>query len=330
MRRRTHPVARLVRSLAFTALAIGGATSVQAARLDLGNYMDPTGAITVLHKGPSSDPYFALQALLLAHDNGMDISATGQRFAEWLVPRQKPDGTFDRFCKTPEGWASCKTADADDSLLAMWIRLLLVLPADVRAKPVYAKSIAASKVALARLYQPSRGVYMVAPVTLHGLFMDNLEVWSLFATPGMTGEPPAAELARTVHATFWDKVNRRFMVSTQLEQQGQPQTFYPDAVAQIFPQMVGFPLLPAEAGAHYREWMGKHRKEWLQQSVKDYPWGIIAVLAVNRGDTGSARCWLRQSTPMRHSTRWAVTDEVSYQILSGRGLTPASSRAACD
>jgi len=35
--------------------------------LDLRGYMDSSGAITVHHNGQSVDPYFALQALLLAH-----------------------------------------------------------------------------------------------------------------------------------------------------------------------------------------------------------------------------------------------------------------------
>ncbi len=36
--------------------------------------------------------------------------------------------------------------------------------------------------------------------------------------------------------------------------------FYPEPVAQIFPLMVGFPLLPADARSYYRTWMSAHRR----------------------------------------------------------------------
>ena len=88
-------------------LGVTGCASA-APRLDLGGYADESGAITVLHKGDSADPYFAMQALMLAHENGMDVSAPAEKFVNWLVPRQKPDGTFDRFCRgADKKWVSC-------------------------------------------------------------------------------------------------------------------------------------------------------------------------------------------------------------------------------
>lgn len=220
-----------------------------APRLDLAGYTDDSGAITVLHKGDSADPYFAMQALLLAHENGMDVSVSAEKFANWLVPRQKPDGTFDRFCRgADKKWVSCKTADADDSLLAMWMKLLETMPAQLARNPVWNKSYQISKVSLEHLYQPSRGIYMVSPLVLHGLFMDNLEVWSRMVHLKQPQQRTDSDkLARAIHATFWDPVNKRFLVSTQLEQRAQKPAFYPDHVAQIFPLMFDFPLLPANA-----------------------------------------------------------------------------------
>lgn len=322
---------RLRRVLALAALSCAGAAQ-PATQLDLTGYADPAGPISVLHKGEFSDPYFALQALLLAHDNGLDIAGAGTRFARWLVAWQKPDGTFDRFCRSAAGrWVACQPADADDALLALWMRLLDVLPQAIRNEPALRKSHATSRAALDHLFQPSRGVYMVSPLVLHGLFIDNLEVWSLRSTPGPAAAPDGGRaLARSIHDTFWDPVNRRFMVSTQLEQRALPQTFYPHHVAQVFPLLVGFPLLPAEARAHYRDWMRLHRGDWLAQGRKDFPWGVLAVLAVRQGDSASARCWLREVAGTRHSVRWAVTDEVSYQILAGRGFQPAPAEAVCN
>ena len=293
-------------------------------------YQNDTGAIPILFKGETADPYFAMQALLLAHDNGMDITAAAEKFANWLVGRQKPDGTFDRFCLNPaKVWISCKTADADDSLLALWMRLLETMPKQLSKNPVWAKSYAVSKKALDYLYQPSRGVYMVSPVYLHGLFMDNLEVWSLKVHAKSYKPAEADKFAKDIYQTFWQPASSSFLVSTQIEQQTQKPQFYPDHVAQIFPLLVDFPLLPQSPKAYYKNWMRKHRAEWLRHGELDYPWGLLAVLAVRQGDELSARCWLRETAGMRHSNRWAVTDEAAFLVLAAKRIQPASKNANC-
>lgn len=299
--------------------------------LDLTGYADANGAISVIYAGDSVDPYFAMQALLLGQENGLDVSESAEKFVNWLVPYQKPDGTFNRFCRTPtKTWVSCQAADADDSLLAIWMKLLETMPLRLKSNPVWSKSYSVAKVSLEHLYQPSRGIYMVSPVYLHGLFMDNLEVWSLkvhLKQPGQRAE--ADQLAKTIQGTFWDPVNKRFIVSTQLEQKAQKPAFYPDHVGQIFPLLVGFSPLPAEASSYYRDWMRAHRAEWLSQGKADYPWGLLAVLALRQNDSDSAACWLRESTPLRHGPRWAVSDEVSYQILVAKGVKSASAVGSC-
>ena len=320
----------IVSSLVVSVLLLHATAVHAAATLDLRGYTDSSGAITILNGGDTTDPYFAMQALLLAHDNGLDVSAPAEKFANWLLPYQKPDGTFDRFCRgADKNWASCKTADADDSLLAIWMRLLQTMPAKLAKNPAWMKSHQISKSALDHLFQPSRGIYMVSPVYLHGLFMDNLEVWSLKAHL-KTAKPGETDmLARAIHSTFWSPVNKHFLISTQLEQQAQKPLFYPDHVAQIFPLLVDFPLLPQDARQYYQNWMRMHRADWLIQGEKDYPWGLLAVLAVRQNDKHSARCWLREVSSLRHSSRWAVTDEVAYQILASKGISPADKGTAC-
>lgn len=320
----------------LTAMLLSGWLSLHTAtvsaiqKFDLQGYTDESGVITILNGGESADPYFALQALLLAHDNGMDIAVPAARFANWLVPHQKPDGTFDRFCKSAsKTWVSCKTADADDSLLALWMRLLETMPEQLSKMPSWNNSHAVAKKALDNLYQPSRGIYMVSPVYLHGLFMDNLEVWSMKAHSKQFTPGEVSKLAQDIHRTFWQPVNKKFLVSTQLEQQTEKPRFYPDHTAQIFPLLVDFPILPQGARSYYKNWMKLHRKEWLQHSEADYPWGLLAVLALRQGDIPSARCWLREASDMRHSSRWAVTDEAAFQILASRRIMPAGKSANC-
>ena len=322
-----HSISRWVLGALLAYCTLAGAST----RLELSGYTDGSGAITVLNGGDSADPYFAMQALLLAHDNGMNISGVAEKFVRWLVPQQKPDGTFDRFCRGPDQkWMSCKVADADDSLLAIWMRLLETMPLQLRTIPAWTKSYSISEASLNHLFQPSRGIYMVSPVYLHGLFMDNLEVWSLSAHSKQTTQKAAAEkLKRAINETFWDPVNKRFLVSTQLEQKTQPEAFYPDKVAQVFPLLVDFPVPGGDARSYYRNWMKMHRAEWLRQGETDYPWGLLAVLALRQGDLSSAQCWIRVATPLRHGSRWAITDEASYQILVSKGIAAAPKLALC-
>lgn len=302
-----------------------------ATRLELGGYTDASGAITVLNGGDSVDPYFAMQALLLAHDNGMNISAPAEKFVNWLLPQQKPDGTFDRFCRGADGkWASCKTADADDSLLAIWMRLLETMPVQLRTIPAWTKSHSISEASLDHLYQPSRGIFMVSPVYLHGLFMDNLEVWSLKTRSKIPARAAAAgKLEKSINDTFWDPVKKSYLVSTQFEQKAQAEAFYPDQVAQVFPLLVDFPVPGGNSHAYYGKWMTAHRAQWLRQGDADYPWGLLAVLAIRQGDQPSARCWIREAAPLRHGPRWSITDEASYQILASKGVTAAPPAAPC-
>ncbi len=328
---------KLIPFLAGCALIVLGGLSGPVAhsgvvpQLDLSGYSHENGVITVLHGGTSFDPYFAMQALLLAHENGMDVSAPAEKFVNWMLPRQKPDGTFDRFCRNPDKtWQACKSADADDSLLAIWMKLLETMPVKLKKNTGWMKSYLTSKLSLDRLFQPSRGIYMVSHLYLHGLFMDNLEVWSLkmhLKKPRELTE--ANKLAQAIRDTFWEPVNKHFLVSTQLEQRGETPSFYPDHVAQIFPLLVNFPLLPTDEKLYYRQWMSKHRSDWLSQGKADYPWGLLAVLALRQNDSTSARCWMRESQALRHSSRWAVTDEASWQILVSKRLTPATKDANC-
>lgn len=315
---------------ALSGLLLGAHATPAPPELNLSGYMDEAGVVTVLRHGDSADPYFAIQALLLAHENGMDISEQANMFANWLVARQKPDGTFDRYCRTKnKTWIACKTADADDALLAIWMKLLETMPSHLKQNPQFMKSYMASKVSLDHLFQPSRGIYMVSPVYLHGLLMDNLEVWSLKTHIQPLRQAEANQLAQAIHNTFWDPVNKKYWVSTQLEQRTQTPAFYPDHVAQIYPQLMGFTKLPLDANHYYTNWMRAHRAEWLRQGEKDYPWGLIAVLAWRQNDMVSAGCWLRQATPLRHSSRWAVTDETAYQILISKGVPQASKGFNC-
>lgn len=319
---------RFLRTLAALALAVPALACNAAPALDLSGYAEESGAITIQNKGGTIDPYFTLQALLLAQEHGLDTSRVAQRWADWLVARQKPDGTFDRFCRQGPNWAPCKTADADDSQLALWMKFLDAHP-QIKRGANFQKSHEAARVSLKRLADKGRGIYMVSPVYLHGLFMDNLEVWSYAPAHADVQGDKFPDFGRAIQSTFWDAGAGRYLVSTQLEQRSAEPAFYPDAVAQIFPLLVRYPHIPGGAKPWYQQWMKRHRAEWLRQVEHDFAWGLVAIAAIDQGDTQSARCWLRTALPARHGAHWTVTDEVAAQVLKAKQIAPAGRQENC-
>ena len=303
----------------LTAILLHGMPA-QGAALDLDGYADGEGAISIQRGGDTVDPYFALQALLLAHDSGLDIRAHARPWARWLLARQKPDATFDRFCRRGPVWGPCKTADADDALLALWMRFLEVPGVVDPRDPAWSRSREASAATLRRLKDEGRGIFLVSPVYQHGLFIDNLEVWHSTRDP---------RLARAIQRSFWSPASGRFLVSTQPEQATMAPSFYPDAVAQLYPLVVDFPHLPTGPRAHLDGWMRKHRGEWLAQVRSDFAWGLVALAAWRHGDRESAACWLRETSGYRHGVHWTVTDEVAWQVLAARGAHAAAPQEAC-
>lgn len=308
----------------------GCAFGNNAAQLDLRGYADQQGAISIQYQGTTVDPYFTLQALLLAKQNGLDTSPYAMKWANWLVSRQKPDGTFDRFCLNGTTWAPCKTADADDAMMAIWLKYLGTMPAELKSNPVWIKSFQQSSANLQHLLQPSRGIYMVSPVYMHGLFMDNLEVLSYEQDASNPEQQRAAKLlTQGIRSMFWDSQERRFLVSTQFEQKAHLDSFYPDQVAQIFPLLFDFKIVNVDRKSYYRDWMHRHRATWLAQSRDDFAWGLIAVISFQQGDRVSASCWLRDSAPAQRTSHWIVTDEVAKQILVRHGIQAAAQSADC-
>ena len=301
--------------------------------LDLRGFSDAQGALSVQYHGDTVDPYFALQALLLAHDYGLDVSAYTLPLANWMVQRQKPDATFDRFCRNGPVWAPCKTADADDALLALWLRLLDTIPHERDTNPALRSSYASSQAALSRLLDPQRGIYLVSPVYQHGLFMDNLEVLSWHSPAAAKradkGQPTAQRLATNMHKVFWDTDTKAYLVSTQPEQKTVIPAFYPEFVAQVLPLLFDFKMQGMEPKPHYDHWMQQHRATWLAQSKHDFSWGLIAIIALKTDDRPTAACWLRETSAAQHSSHWIVTDEVARQILLHHNVTAAAPDAHC-
>lgn len=291
----------LALGLACCSAALGSKT------LDLTGYIDETGAITVQRNGDTVDPYFALQALRLAKAHGLDTSAPASDWFHWLAPRYEASSRLDRYCKRQSQWWSCKSADADDASLALWLAFLQAHPPGSGNTVRISALKQQARRNLQALQDRRTGLYRVSKQVPHSLFMDNLEVWSV---------QPSARLTRAIQGAFWDGHLQIFRVSTQPDHPHPMAVFYPDAAAQLYPLLMKFPFIPGGAPAFYKHWMARHRHTWLNQMPTDFAWGLVALAAWEQGDFETVRCWQERAAPLRHGLHWTVTDEVVFQITS--------------
>ena len=299
--------------------------AVQGTELDLSDYQRDDGAITTHYQGDFVDPYFALKALLSAKELGMDISAPAHRWINWMLSQPTTDGLYGRYCMIGNGvWQQCKTADADDSLLALWLQLLHVsAPADGLPK-AWRASARLSFAALERLYDVQLGGYVISPSKHVALLMDNAEVLDALRTvaakKAIWGERTDANHLRRQANKVEKNLVRLFppkpdgLLRHTSENEGSD-AFYPHVVAQLYPLLHGLPRLLKKPAISYREWMRRYRNEWLTFTLDDYPWGLMALVAQRRGDIATVNCWVRLAEPLRHSARWNVLEEALWQGL---------------
>ncbi|OGI42396.1 MAG: hypothetical protein A2150_04680 [Candidatus Muproteobacteria bacterium RBG_16_64_11] len=289
-------------------------------------YQDREGAITVYARGDFVDPYFATKALLAADAAGLDVRAAAGAWIGWLLPRQLPDGRFERYCRTDSEWTACLEADADDALLALWLELLHTMAPWHGLSPEWEQSRARAEQHLAGLRDERLGVYVISHANPVALLMDNTEVYGalraiarrlMFAGRWIAAHRVFAHadaLERAILEVFWSGGAGGFRISTQLSETNE---FYPDVVAQLYPAMSGMPAptTPAEAWRHWRE---RHASSWVTLEVDEFPWGLVALTAYRHGDADIAQEWLGRAEPLRNTPRWNILEEAIYQGLAYR------------
>jgi hypothetical protein len=296
-----------------------------AASLDLDGYQSDDGAITVAYRGDFVDPYFAMRALLTANQAGLDISLPARAWIGWLLPRQKANGIFTRYCRhSDENWLSCADADADDALLATWVELLYVMAPCTGLPQEWEKSVNLSSWQMGLLYNKKNGIYYISEKNQVGLLMDNVEIYaSLRAiskkqkcmglqTESRRVAAAATHLRQAIDNVFRPLKNEPFRVSTQAVENAR---FYPEQVGQIYPSMYGM-LAMRSTRIAFQNWMQVHGSEWLRLNSDVYPWGLIAVMAQTLGDGHTANCWSTRASKLRHGKRWNVLEEASFQSIN--------------
>jgi hypothetical protein len=305
--------------------------------LDLSDYQHSDGSITVRAGGSFLDPYFPSKALLVAQEAGLDVRAPALAWIEWLRPRQRPDGRFARYCGGPGTWTVCGEEDADDAMLALWMQLLYAISPSDRLPVQWTATAIAAESYLDTVRNPTSGVYQISREQPTALFMDNVEVYAALRESAAAwrryGDHTHAErlaasadsLALAIERTFRIGGRREYRVSTQLRPNP---AFYPDAVAQTYPWLIGFPSHQPEHRHAFRLWLRKYRDQWTSAEL-DYPWGLVALTAAKVGERDAALAWRRRAAPLRGTLRWNVLEESAFQSLSTAGCgsvrsTPAS------
>ncbi len=291
------------------------------------HYRKPDGALVLLTDGNYVEPYFATKALLTAQDAGLDVRSSALAWINWVLPRQRKDGRIDRYCLTgANNWKRCAHADADDSMLALWLELLYRMAPDSGLPAEWQQSALRAQHHLASLRNRRLGVYHISHSNHVALLMDNVEVYEalrdIAAAQARFGDREAADgtataaraLAAAIEKIFWDKHAQCFRVSIQKEPRG---SFYPYAVAQAFPLLAGLSVRQEPRSA-WEWWRNTYGADWLEERQDPHPWGLLAMVALEMNDTDTAVCWLSQSEPFRYSVRWNVLEEAVYQGIDSR------------
>lgn len=307
---------------------------------DPNGYQHPDGAISLHHNGDFIEPYFATKALIVAQEAGLDVRGPVLRWIQWLLPRQDKEGRFGRYCRKPGAdWKLCSAADADDSMLALWLQLLYTNAPDSGLPGAWRESARKARSRLDELRNSRLGVYHISRQNHVALFMDNVEVYSALEDVARSqdrfGHKEAAQathkeaemLDLAIQRVFWNKHEEWFRPSIQ---KSRPE-FYPDVVAQVYPWLAGMPMdSNLETREAWTNWRKRFASDWLDKKLDPHPWGLVAMTAVKFGDTDSAGCWLSRSEPLRFSSNWNVLEEAAFQAVEAKiGETSRTNPSAC-
>lgn len=295
-------------------------------------YQSVDGSITVLKNGSVIDPYFATKALLIAKDGGLDISKIGKLWIDWAIEKQQESGLFERYCLINSEWEPCAAADADDALLGLWLELLYTLSPQNGFPDKWKQSAIKAERQLDSLYNAEIGTYNISTNLPVSLLMDNIEIYRAFRNIGIEAtrignnhkakeyNEKATALRKRIIKQFWQPRLEEFLISTQGREKSE---FYPDDLAQIYPLVHKMPYPNNyRKGKIYSEWLANNKEKWLNFGYNDYPWGLVAVAALNLNDKKTAFCWhgiiAREA---RDSNRWNVLEEAAFQHIAAHART---------
>lgn len=275
------------------------------------------GAYVTTVGGDLVDPYFVNKTFIVLLQARVDVRPALDRWLAWLLPRQRADGGFDRYCRADDrDWTACRKADADDATAATTLELLHRAMRDGlvsdRVKPELAAAIRGSEAMLARLKNPQTGIYQVFADTPTYYLMDNVEVYTALVASGRSKAADA--LAQAIRQQFdqagtWQPAWPRFE---------QP-SFYPHALARSFLWVPGLFTTPAEAGADMASWMAQYGDRWRRRMDDHFAWGLVAW-NLHQLAPIEAACWRHSVRPYSTAIGWTVLDAGVDAALQHSGI----------
>ncbi|CAB3763453.1 hypothetical protein GQ57_14275 [Burkholderia sp. MSh2] len=314
--------------------ACGFALLANAAELRLdGPYQRADGAITVRANGAGIDPYFAAKALLAASDAQLDTRAAALAWIAWLMPRQRDDGSFARYCVKNDQYSACAEAETDDAVMATWIELLARFAPPEGLPAAWELSLNRAGEHLDTLFDKPSGVYRVSSSLQVAWLMDNVEVHSAFLAlstyyvrradyaHARPWSQRADRLAASILKVFWRGRQSGFRASTQ--QVGET-SLYPAKVAQILPLLSDIQVPELSNEEIYAQWMRRYGKRWPQLADADYPWSLIGLVALKMNDGNTMACWHARSGTYRQGAHWNVLEETLYLAFESRTAPPVA------
>src|SRR5579859_331852 len=156
-----------------------GSNAPHTRKFEPQNYQTADGALVLQTGGNYIEPYFATKSLLIAEDAGLDIRQSALAWIRWGLAHQNSQGLLNRYCQKPgEAWYECGAADADDSMLALWLQLLYRMSSGAGLPPEWQSSARKAESRLAHLRNRRLGLYHVSDRNHVALLMDNVEVYS--------------------------------------------------------------------------------------------------------------------------------------------------------
>jgi hypothetical protein len=325
-------------AIAIVALLCCGLQPVCAAAFYPATFQAPDGALELNPGGNYVEPYFATKALIVAQDGGLDIHEAAKAWIDWALPRQQPSGLFRRFCRANDNsnatandqfWRDCAPADADDSMLALWMQLLYRMAPASGMPAAWQHSVTLSAKQLEKLHNRRLGVYHISQRNHVALLMDNVEVYAalkdiaraqvhLHDPAAAATQARAAQLGAAIQRIFWDVHTKRFRPSMQKSRPA----FYPDVVAQVYPWLADLSGPGQDSRQAWEQWKRRFGAGWIEERYDKHPWGLVAMAAEKLGDTSSAACWTSQSDAQRGSSSWNVLEEAVWQSLRAHFAQP--------
>ena len=310
---------------AFTlaALCVGMAGHGAAAALaELKAFQTADGALVTQVGQDLVDPYFANKALIIAVDAGVDVRPQTLAWLDWLLPRQRADGGFDRFCGARTGaWRACMAADADDATAATTLHLLSLVQSrswlDARQNAQARVAERAASGMLDSLYDPDNGLYRVFAATPVYYLMDNLEVYD--ALRAQKRGPQATALASAIRKRF------RGLIAWQPAIPAiEPEAFYPHALARTYLWSSGI-LSDSERGADIANWLAQYSDLWIGRHRDPFAWGIVAW-NIHSVAPAEAACWRQSVRQAGDKLGWTVLDASADAALARQGIAISCSR----